>query len=116
MPPPRRPAAPSLAARPGKGTSVSEMRGMAAKIGVGLFALLLGAAEAVAQGAPSFKGKTITMIVGSEAGGGTDASGRLIAPYLRKYLPGEPNIVVHNMPGASDEPSCWFHWRPVALV
>jgi hypothetical protein len=41
------------------------------------------------------------MIVGSEAGGGTDASGRLIAPYLRKHLPGEPNIVVHNMPGAS---------------
>src|SRR5712691_6278417 len=53
-------------------------------------------------GAPlSFKGKTITMIVGSEAGGGTDASGRLIAPYLRRHLPGEPSIVVHNMPGAS---------------
>src|SRR4029077_18290637 len=56
---------------------------------------------AVAQGAFTFKGKTITMIVGSEAGGGTDASGRLIAPYLRKHLPGGPHIVVHNMPGAS---------------
>ncbi len=53
-------------------------------------------------GAPlSFKGKTITMIVGSDPGGGTDASGRLIAPYLRRHLPGEPNIVVQNLPGAS---------------
>jgi hypothetical protein len=41
------------------------------------------------------------MLVGSEAGGGTDAAGRLIALLLRKYLPGEPNIVVQNMPGAS---------------
>jgi hypothetical protein len=49
----------------------------------------------------SFKGKTITMIVGSASGGGTDASGRLIAPFLRKYLPGEPNIVIQNMPGAN---------------
>jgi hypothetical protein len=57
--------------------------------------------EPRAQGAVSFKGKTITMIVGSAAGGGTDATGRLIAPFLRKYLPGEPNIVIQNMPGAN---------------
>src|SRR4051812_12510069 len=57
--------------------------------------------EASSQGAISFKGKTVTMIVGSEPGGGTDASGRAIAPYLRKYLPDEPNVVVQNMPGAS---------------
>jgi hypothetical protein len=62
---------------------------------------LLGVAPAGAQDAPSFKGKTITMLVGSEAGGGTDAAGRLIALHLRRYLPGEPNIVVQNMPGAS---------------
>jgi hypothetical protein len=60
-----------------------------------------GFSGASAQDAPSFKGKTITMMVGSEPGGGTDASGRVIAPYLRKYLPGEPNVVVQNMPGAS---------------
>lgn len=49
----------------------------------------------------SFQGKTITMLVGSEPGGGTDASGRLIAPYLHKYLPGAPEVIVQNMPGAS---------------
>jgi hypothetical protein len=49
----------------------------------------------------SFKGKTITMLVASEAGGGTDAAGRLIALLLHKYLPGEPAIVVQNMSGGS---------------
>jgi hypothetical protein len=46
------------------------------------------------------EGKVITMLVGSESGGGTDASGRLIARYLGKYLRSEPKIVVQNMPGA----------------
>jgi hypothetical protein len=58
-------------------------------------------APAAAQAPLSFKGKTVTMLVGSEAGGGTDAAGRLIAMHLRKYLAGEPNVVVQNMPGAS---------------
>jgi tripartite-type tricarboxylate transporter receptor subunit TctC len=55
--------------------------------------------SAAAQEFPP-KGKNITMLIGSASGGGTDASGRLIARYLSKYLPGGPNIVVQNMPGA----------------
>ncbi|MEA2990181.1 MAG: hypothetical protein QOG83_2892 [Alphaproteobacteria bacterium] len=74
---------------------------MIAIASAGLMTHAVGCSDAAAQGAPTFKGKTVTMIVGSEPGGGTDASGRVIAPYLRKYLPGEPNIVVQNMPGAS---------------
>ena len=78
------------------------MLALGMRIAAGLFfAALLGVADASAQTAVSFKGKTVTMLVGSEAGGGTDAVGRLIAIYLRKYLPGEPNIVVQNMSGAS---------------
>jgi tripartite-type tricarboxylate transporter receptor subunit TctC len=46
------------------------------------------------------EGKNITMLIGSAPGGGTDASGRLIARYMGKYLPGGPAIVVQNMPGA----------------
>jgi hypothetical protein len=61
----------------------------------------LGGGNSGAAAQASFKGKTITMLIGSEPGGGTDAAGRLIALYLRKYLPGEPNVVVQNMPGAS---------------
>ena len=48
----------------------------------------------------TFHDKTITMLIGSETGGGTDASGRVVAPFLAKYLPGNPAIVVRNMPGA----------------
>ncbi len=48
----------------------------------------------------SFKDKRLTMLIGSETGGGTDTTGRLVAPYLNKYLPGNPSIVVTNMPGA----------------
>jgi tripartite-type tricarboxylate transporter receptor subunit TctC len=67
-----------------------------------LFSLALAAPSGVATQLPvSFKGKTITMLVGAEPGGGTDASGRLIARVLGKYLPGEPNIIIQNMPGAS---------------
>jgi hypothetical protein len=68
---------------------------------IGVAALGSWHSSAAGQGLPSFKGKTITMLIGSEPGGGTDAAGRLIALHLRKYLPGEPNIVVQNMPGAS---------------
>jgi tripartite-type tricarboxylate transporter receptor subunit TctC len=76
-------------------------QGFAVIAAVSLAVVSAGSSGATAQGALSFKGKTITMIVGSEPGGGTDAAGRLIAPYLRRYLPGEPHIVVQNMPGAS---------------
>jgi len=48
----------------------------------------------------SFKGKTVTMIIGFAAGGGTDLAGRLIAAHLGKYLPGQPNVIVQNIPGA----------------
>jgi len=47
-----------------------------------------------------FKGKTVTVLVGSEVGGGTDASARLIAMFLQKYLPGQPSVTVQNVPGA----------------
>src|SRR5437879_1672643 len=65
----------------------------------GLCALLLACSGASAQPV-SFKGKSITMLIGFPSGGGTDLSGRLIASVLARHLPGEPMIVVQNMPGA----------------
>src|SRR6056297_840702 len=41
----------------------------------------------------------LSMIISSSPGGGYDAYGRLIADYMGKYLPGEPNVIVQNMPG-----------------
>ena len=64
-----------------------------------LAALVLAAVGASAQPA-SFKGKTITMIIGYPGGGGTDLAGRLIASVLGRYLPGEPTVVAQNVPGA----------------
>ena len=62
--------------------------------------LALAGTPTLAQEPVTFRGKTITMIVGSQAGGGTDATGRLMAPFLTKYLPGNPTVIVENRPGA----------------
>lgn len=55
---------------------------------------------AAADDAVSFKDKTITMLVASPSGGGTDTAGRLIAPLLANRLPGKPTVIVRNIPGA----------------
>src|SRR4029450_11221453 len=47
-----------------------------------------------------FKGKNIRIIVASTAGGGFDAYTRTLGRYLGKHIPGNPSIVVENMPGA----------------
>lgn len=66
----------------------------------GVVALGMGLSGAAAQDSANFKGKTIALLVGSEVGGGTDASARLIAPFLTRYLPGQPKVIVQNLPGA----------------
>jgi tripartite-type tricarboxylate transporter receptor subunit TctC len=47
-----------------------------------------------------YSGKTIRIIVGFSAGGGYDQYSRLIARHLSKYVPGNPAVIVDNMPGA----------------
>ena len=51
--------------------------------------------------APYYQGKTITIIRGGEPGGTGDMQARALIPYLKKYIPGEPTIIVENMPGAA---------------
>ena len=46
-----------------------------------------------------YRGKTLRLIVPSDVGGGYDSYGRTLAQHLRKHIPGEPAIVVQNMPG-----------------
>jgi putative tricarboxylic transport membrane protein len=65
-------------------------------------------APASAQNKVSFKGQTIRMVVPTTAGGSTDISARLIARYLSKYLPGNPAIIVANMPGGHGVPALNF--------
>ena len=47
-----------------------------------------------------YRGKTLNIIVGGAAGGGYDNYGRALGRHMSKYLPGNPAIVVQNMPGA----------------
>ncbi len=63
-----------------------------------LLALGLGIAS-FAQ-AP-FAGKTVVIVVGNPPGGGYDRLARLVARHLGRYLPGNPAVVVQNMPGAA---------------
>lgn len=69
---------------------------------------LVLAAAALAAGLPfgaarsaSFEGKTITIVVGFKPGGGYDRVARTLARHIPKYLPGNPNVIVQNMPGAN---------------
>lgn len=50
--------------------------------------------------APFYKGKTLSVLINFAVGGPTDIEGRLVAKHLAKHVPGEPAIVVNNMPGA----------------
>ena len=47
-----------------------------------------------------YKGKRIAVVVGSGAGGGFDAYARLLARHIGTHLPGHPDLIVRNMPGA----------------
>jgi tripartite-type tricarboxylate transporter receptor subunit TctC len=60
---------------------------------------LLGAAPQA--GLAQYEGKTITIVVGFKTGGGYDRTARILARHLPKYLPGKPNVIVQNMPGAN---------------
>src|SRR5260370_42311607 len=59
------------------------------------------ASPAHAQPVESFyRGRTVTIVVGYSVGGGYDAHGRVLARHLGKHIPGNPSVVVQNMPGA----------------
>jgi len=62
--------------------------------------LLLGFAASAEAQTPYYQGKTIRFVVGYPAGSGHDLWARLVASYMPKYIPGAPNIIVQNMPGA----------------
>jgi hypothetical protein len=58
---------------------------------------------------PYFKGKTIRIIAGFPAGGGVDIEGRMLARFLPAVIPGNPTVIVQNMPGAGGTvASNWF--------
>ena len=67
-------------------------------LALGLFGALTSGALAQAPEDPT---KTITMLASHAPGGGYDAYARLYARHVGRFLPGQPNLVVRNMPGAA---------------
>ena len=57
---------------------------------------------AASQDAASFyNGKTVRIVVGYSPGGGYDQYARLVARHIGRYIPGNPKVVVQNMPGSA---------------
>lgn len=78
--------------------------------GVAAVTMTLATTPASADAVSDFyAGKSLTLVIGSDAGGGYDLAGRLVAQYLGKHIPGNPSFVPRNMPGASSVRAAeWF--------
>ena len=63
--------------------------------------LTLGWSSTLLAQVPFYQGKTISIIVGTKAGDVYDLYPRLLAEFLPKYIPGNPNIIIQNVPGAA---------------
>ena len=74
---------------------------MFARLSLSLLLAGLAAPTASAESAADFyRGKTVTMLVSSSPGGGYDALARAVSRFLGKHIPGNPAVIVRNMPGA----------------
>jgi tripartite-type tricarboxylate transporter receptor subunit TctC len=68
-------------------------------LGFGIGAVL-AAGAAMPAAAQFYKGKTMTVVIGTRAGGNGDIQGRMVMRHLTKHIPGEPTVVVKNMAGS----------------
>ena len=68
---------------------------------LGLYLFIPSTLEPVFGQEPFYKGKTISIVVGTKAGDVYDLYARLMAQHLVTQIPGNPNIIVQNMPGAA---------------
>ena len=73
----------------------------ARQFGFAALAVALAAAPASAQSVEEFyKGKTLSILMGTGPGASYDLYGRTIAEHLQRHIPGNPTIIVEHMPGA----------------
>jgi tripartite-type tricarboxylate transporter receptor subunit TctC len=69
---------------------------------------MIGPAAAQDSVEQFYRGKSINIYVGSSAGGGYDSYARILSRYMGKYIPGNPLIVVQNMPGAGSNKAAGY--------
>src|SRR5690349_14820987 len=79
------------------------MRGavIVAAISTVLAATAMAAASAFAQQKSFYEGRTVTIVVGYSPAGGYDNYARMLARHIGRHIPGSPNVIVQNMPGAA---------------
>jgi tripartite-type tricarboxylate transporter receptor subunit TctC len=76
------------------------MRTWLTALSLALTAALFGAPAQAQDGAAFYKGKTVTLLVGYGPGGGYDIYARVLQRVLGRAIPGNPTVVIQNMPGA----------------
>jgi tripartite-type tricarboxylate transporter receptor subunit TctC len=67
---------------------------------VSVFAALVLLATPGLHAADFYQGKTVRITIGTSPGGGYDAWGRVVSRHIGKHIPGNPTVIVENMPGA----------------
>jgi len=75
-----------------------------------LLLLTVAFVRSVAAQTDFYSGRTIRIIVGLSTGGGYDRAARMMARQMGKYIPGNPSIVVQNMPGAGSVTAANYVW------
>lgn len=72
----------------------------AAVVAMGIAALASGHVSAADAVAEFYKGKTVSMYIGYTTGGGYDIYARMVARHIGKHIPGNPQVIPRNQPGA----------------
>ncbi len=71
-------------------------------------------APTISHAADFYAGRNLTIIVGNDVGGGFDAYARLFSRHLSRVIPGQPGIIVQNMPGAGSATATAYIYRVAA--
>ena len=87
------------------------MKPVAAIAGV-VASVLSGAVHAQQGVADFYKGRTVSIVMGTGPGGSYDLYGRLLANHYGKHLPGNPTFVIEHMPGAGGATAANFMFGP----
>jgi tripartite-type tricarboxylate transporter receptor subunit TctC len=68
---------------------------------ISILRLVVGDVGLAAEQSSFYQGKVIRIVVGTAPGGGFDVYARAIARHCGKYIPGNPQIIIENQPGAA---------------
>jgi tripartite-type tricarboxylate transporter receptor subunit TctC len=80
-------------------------------VGAAVIGLVIVTGLVAAAQEPFYKGKTVRIVVGFTAGGGFDTYSRTIARHMTRHIPGNPTIIVENMPGAGSRISANYLYK-----